>query len=262
MTQYLGMDLAWGPRARTGLAALDDRGRLVASCSVRTDEEIVAFVAAHAAGELVAAIDAPLVVPNETGRRHCEALVSGEFGAYSAGAYPSNRSNPLFNPPRGARLATRLGWDMDPATPPCSGKSVAIEVYPHPAMITLFGLATVLPYKARSGRDLESRRAAFVLLCDHLERVCGATLWFSESTRWSALRQVVRAAERKSELRSVEDEIAAVLCAYVAWLWATAAPRPRVLGNFATGYIVVPGAPSVPPLRRTQHAPRGVPPRH
>lgn len=67
MTGYLGMDLAWGPRARTGLAALDPSGRLVASCSVRTDDEIAAFVAHHSPGETVAAVDAPLVVPNTTG---------------------------------------------------------------------------------------------------------------------------------------------------------------------------------------------------
>jgi hypothetical protein len=41
---YLGLDLAWGPRARTGLAALDPDGRLVASGSVRSDDEIAAFV--------------------------------------------------------------------------------------------------------------------------------------------------------------------------------------------------------------------------
>jgi hypothetical protein len=54
----------------------------------------------------VAAVDAPLVVPNETGRRPCEALVGQWFARFGAGAYPANRGNPCFLPqPRGARLA-------------------------------------------------------------------------------------------------------------------------------------------------------------
>jgi predicted RNase H-like nuclease len=42
---------------------------------VRSDEEIVEFVTRHAAGALVAAVDAPLVVVNPVGRRDCEAQV-------------------------------------------------------------------------------------------------------------------------------------------------------------------------------------------
>ena len=244
---HLGIDLAWGPRARTGLAALDSTGRLVASGSVVTDDEIASFVAAHASGEVVAAIDAPLIVPNDTGRRDCESLVSREFGPYNAGAYPANRSRPYFDPPRAATLAGRFGWTMDPATVPFTGASVAIEVYPHPAMVTLFRLGSVLPYKAKQGRDLDSLRAAFALLLDHLERVCGKVLVLSESTRWRFLRQVAATAGRKSELGLIEDEIDAILCAYLAWMWGRRDARMRVLGDYAGGYIVIPGRASVPP---------------
>ncbi|WP_258724836.1 DUF429 domain-containing protein [Cellulomonas sp. NS3] len=241
LTRYLGVDLAWGPRARTGLAALDERGRLVASGAVRSDDEIAAFVAEHASGEVVAAIDAPLVVPNPTGRRRCEALVTAEFGRFHAGAYPANRSNPLFDPPRAQTLARRFGWTTDPGVVPGAGTSVAIEVYPHPATVLLFGLATVLPYKARRGRDLESRRPAFRALLDHLERVCDDPLRLSASPRWAELRAVVAGAVRASELERVEDEVDAVLCAYLAWLWGVRDPRMRVLGTGDEGYIVVPG---------------------
>lgn len=145
MVRPVGIDLAWGPRARTGLAVLDEEGRLVASGTVVSDDDIAAFLGRWAPGEVVAAIDAPLVVPNRTGRRDCEAELGRLFGAYDAGAHPSNRSRPYFDPPRGQTLAHRFGWDLDPARPPGRGASVAIEVYPHPAMVTLFGLDRVLP---------------------------------------------------------------------------------------------------------------------
>ena len=241
------MDLAWGRNGRTGLAMLDASGRLIASGAVRTDDEIAAFVGTHTAGELVVAIDAPLIVPNATGRRECEALVSREFGPYNAGAYPSNRSRPLFDPPRAQTLAARFGWDPDPASAPLRGRSVAIEVYPHPAMVILFELETVIAYKAKPGRDLESRRAAFGVLLDHLERVCGELLRLDASARWVELRRVARTAARKSELERIEDEVDAILCAYLAWLWGQRDTRMRVLGDAAAGYIVVPGTALVPP---------------
>lgn len=205
------------------------------------DDEIAAFVAEHAPGEVVAAIDAPLVVPNATGRRRCEALVSAEFGRFHAGAYPANRSNPLFDPPRAQTLAERFGWDPDPGVVPGAGRSVAIEVYPHPATVLLFGLTRVLPYKARRGRDLASRRPAFEALLGHLERVCDDPLQLSRSARWAELRSLVATTDRASGLERVEDEIDAVLCAYLAWLWAQRDPRMRVLGDAREGYVVVPG---------------------
>lgn len=250
MTVCLGIDLAWSARNRTGLAALDPSGRLVASTTVVPDDDLVAWVTTHAPGDVVVAIDAPVVVPNATGRRDCEAELGRVFGAYDAGAHPTNRSRPYLDPPRAATLAERLAWDVDPARTPGAGARVVIEVYPHPATITLFGLGRVLPYKHKRGRDLEVLRAASEELLGHLERVAGPTLDLASSPRWAEIRRVVRDARRKSELRAVEDEVDAVLCAYLAWLWLRRDPRMQVLGDGSRGYIVVPGPPTVPPAAR------------
>jgi predicted RNase H-like nuclease len=244
-TACIGIDLAWGPKRRTGLAVLDPSGRLAESGSVLSDGAIVAFVTPHtddAADGVVAAVDAPLVVPNETGRRACEAEVSRVFGQFHAGAHPSNRSRPWFVPePRGARLAHRLGWSMDPQVRPSAGRGVAIEVYPHPAMVVLFGLDRVIPYKQKRGRDLSALRAAYGQLLGHMERVLGERLGLASSSRWGQIHDVVAAAQTKAALRRVEDEVDAIVCAHLAWLWANEPDRMAVIGDFATGYIVVPG---------------------
>jgi predicted RNase H-like nuclease len=248
--RYIGVDLAWGQRARTGLAVLDDAGRLLESASVRTDDEIVAFVDRYATQTLVAAVDAPLVVPNETGRRLCEALVGQLFARFGAGAYPANRANPIFMPqPRGARLAAQMSWDMDPSTRPGAGQRVCIEVYPHPAMVSLFPLDYVIPYKLKRGRELPPLKDAYRRLLDHLEVTCGEVLDLADSARWRALRSTAAGASRKSELDAIEDEIDAIFCAYLAWLWATDQEKMVVLGDYATGYIVTP----TPPPSTTLH---------
>ena len=258
MVTFVGMDLAWARRARTGLAALAADGRLVASCSVVSDDEIAAFVAQHAPGEVVAAIDAPIVVPNGTGRRDCEARLGEIFGRYDAGAHPTNRSRPYFDPPRARTLAERFGWDVDPSVAPACGTSVAIEVYPHPAMVALFGLSRVIPYKHKPGRGLVVLRHASSEVLDLMERVA-SPLRLPSSARWTEIRRSVHEASRKSALRTVEDEIDAVFCAYLAWLWVHERARMEVLGDVDRGYIVIPGRPTVEP--RTDRPARASPDR-
>ncbi len=262
---YLGIDLAWGQRSRTGVAVLGPTGRLLASTSVVTDDEIADVLAPWTSGTdesgergpaaragVVAAVDAPLVVPNLTGRRACEAEVSAAFRRYSAGAYPANRSNPLFaHEPRAARLARRFGWGIDPATPVTSSTTLALEVYPHPAMVALFGLDTVIPYKLKVGRELPDLRASYTRLLDHLEATCGALMDLPGNGRWAQLRAVAAGATRKSELGRIEDEVDAILCAYLAWMWVHERASLTVWGDVREGYIVTPFPPhpdATPPL--------------
>ena len=216
----------------------------MASACVRSDAEIVDFVSRHAPSDCVVAVDAPLIVPNETGRRKAEALVGELFGRYGASAYPANKTKPYFCPPRGQRLAEELGLDMDPAVEPGAGRRVCIEVYPHPAMIALFDLDYVIPYKGKSGRDLDSLTKAYDHLIAGMEGACAETLRLSDSAHWSALCASARAASRKSELETIEDEFDAIFCAYLAWVWAQEGLQTcDVLGDVTTGYIVTPKLP-------------------
>lgn len=244
LTRYVGLDLAWGRTARTGVAVLDGSGRLVHSSSVRTDDEIDAVLDRHTSGrDVVVAVDAPLVVPNLTGRRLGEALVTRHFGRFHAGAHPSNRGRPHMDPLRAETLAQRHGWHVDPEIRPASGVSVAVEVYPHPAMVVLFGLPRVLPYKAKQGRSLQVRQAAWAQLLRHVEDVMGDTLGLGDDARWASIRAEIAGAERPAVLERLEDEVDAIVCAYLAWLWGTQRERMVVLGTVGEGYVVVPGLP-------------------
>jgi predicted RNase H-like nuclease len=141
--RYVGVDLAWGEKQPTGLAVLDEAGRLSHVSAVLTDDEIAAALAPYVEGPCLVAIDAPLIVRNATGSRPAEQELSKDFRAFEAGAHPSNTGRVEFTngKTRGARLAVRLRLDMDPH----SGRDRrAIEVYPHPATVVLFGLGRTL----------------------------------------------------------------------------------------------------------------------
>ena len=224
------------------MAATDPTGRLVASATVRTDREIDDWLAGLRLAPAVVGIDAPLLVRNATGQRRAENLLARAFGRYGAAPYPSNLANPLFDPPRGRRLAERHGWHLDPRVPGSPAAPLALEVYPHPATIVLFGLDRVLPYKAGRGRTPDGRRAALAALVGHLAAV--PELAATGLPRFRDLADAVDRATRHVHLERVEDEIDAVLCAHLAWLWAH---RPGVLTTFGDpdeGCIVAPPPPA------------------
>ncbi|MBC7276223.1 DUF429 domain-containing protein [Nocardioides sp.] len=239
---FLGVDLAWGVRRPTGLAVLDEDGQLVHVAAVKTDDEIVAALEPYVDNDCLVAIDAPLIVTNPSGNRPAEAALNKDFARFDAGAHPSNTSKPEFSQqPRGARIAARLGLDMNPRS---NRRRRAIEVYPHPATVALFRLGRTLKYKHKSGRDVDQLRAELLMLLGLLEGLTSADPpLLLDNPSWHALRTAAESAVRKSELRVVEDQVDAVLCAYIA-LFATRAPdRTTTYGDFATGYIVTPTLP-------------------
>lgn len=236
--RFVGIDLAWGERNATGLAVVDGPGRLVDSASVKTDDKIAVWLATSAPHPIVVAVDAPLIVPNLTGQRVPETLIGRAFGRYGASAHTSNSGKAYFNPPRAETLARRFGWDTNPVTSTSRGVPVCIEVYPHPALVGLFALPQRILYK--KGRE---RQAGFERLAACLETV--PELRLAESTRWLAIRRVI-ASPRPGDLNRIEDEIDAILCAHLAWLWHHRPGALQVYGSFEEGYIVAPPPPSHP----------------
>jgi len=240
---YVGIDLAWGEVRPSGLAVLDDGGRLVHLSAQGTDEAILAELAAYRDSPVLVAVDAPLVVVNATGNRPCEAALNRDFARFDAGAHPANTGKPEFaGTPRGARLAKALGLDINPASRrPRRG----IEVYPHPATVALFRLGRTLKYKQKPGRTLPELRAATLELIDHVEGLADAEtpMVVTGHEGWRELVAGVRGAARKSELRWAEDQIDAVVCAYVARFAEAHPERTTTYGDLATGYIVTPTLP-------------------
>lgn len=254
VVHYIGLDLAWGERRRTGVAVLDAVGHLVHLSSQTTDETITTVLADYVAGPCLVAIDAPLVVANATGNRPAEAALNRDFGRFDAGAHPANTGKREFaGTPRGARLALELDLDIDPGS---RRPRRAIEVYPHPATVVLFGLGRTLKYKHGKGRTLPGLREALLRLMDLLDGLAGAepALLLAGHGAWRELRAGVEGAGRKSELRVAEDQVDAVLCAYLA---RYADQRPgdvTTYGDLAGGYIVTP---TLPPGLRPSPRTRG-----
>ena len=232
----IGVDLAWGNKSPTGVTVVDATGQLVMCGSVTTDAELDQAIAPWIAGPCLLAVDAPLIVVNKTGRRPCEATLSRAFAAQHAGAYPCNTSLPTFaDGGRAAGFAKRHGLSVDATVEPADGQRRAIEVYPHSATVALFDLPKVLPYKARAGRTLESRRRALLRFVHLLEGLPGTE---DPSGIFERLTREVTAAPTAAALRRQEDPIDSIMCAYVGRLFQQG--RAIVIGDADTGAIVTP----------------------
>jgi len=226
VTTYVGIDLAWGEKNPTGIAVLDESCRLVHLSAVTSDEAIEAALAPYVVGPVIAGIDAPLVVTNPTGSRPAEQALSADFRKFHAGTHPSNTGKPEFaHGTRGARIAQLLGLVVH---------ETALEVYPHAALVALFDLDRILTYKNKRGRDLPHLRSELLRLMGLVE-----SLVTTDGT-WASLRACVEGATRKSDLRLVEDQVDAVVCAYVAWYADRHPDRVTSYGDPETGVIVTP----------------------
>lgn len=255
---FVGVDLAWGQRGPTGVAVLDDRGRLLTTSTTGSDDEVSAAVAAYVAEpDVVVAFDAPLVVTNLTGTRDAEKALNQDFRAFEAGTHPTNRSKPEFaDGPRAGRLAERWGLSLDPGAP---GRR-AIEVYPHAATVALLRLGRTLKYKQSRDRSFSRMRSEMLRLVEGLEALGRARtpLLVARRAVWEDLVERVESATRKSELRVVEDQLDAVVCAYVALLAEREPERMTVYGTPEAGCIVTPTLPEglepAPRPTRTERA--------
>jgi predicted RNase H-like nuclease len=186
----------------------------------------------------VIGIDMPTIVPNAVGYRPCERELAADFRRYHAAPYPANRKR--F--PDGGRARLLLdALTSDGVSerldlgPKASGR-YAFEVFPHPALVRLFGRSAIFKYKKKPSRSWPSVLEAW--------REYRAALASLEATDPPLhlpadipLAAVVRG------YKASDDLLDGITCAYVAsflWRWGTSLPHTRIYGNLEAGYIAVP----------------------
>jgi predicted RNase H-like nuclease len=229
----LGIDLAWGERMPDGVALIEatrDGATWRGGGRVQGDAALTAWVSGRIpeGDSVFAAVDAPLVCPNETGARPVDRETHRWFGRQHAGCHPSNARlcrRPLRIAGMLRGMGFDLGWDL-------RARLQAAEVYPHPAMVRWFGLERVIKYKRP---PVAERRREFAryrrLLRGLIEREFKGLAPHAEmeallDAEWS---------------KAAEDQLDAFLCALIAWWhWRDGGLRTQALGDVETGFLLVP----------------------
>jgi predicted RNase H-like nuclease len=246
---FIGVDLAWrGDHNHTGIVITQgdlNGARLVAySDSISSLAAATAYVAAHSTDNTVVAIDAPLIIRNKTGQRPCETEISRRFGRFNASCHTSNLS--LYPDPASTRfvgLLAEAGFrhQPDPDTAKLRMGRWLFEVYPHPAHVVLFELDKIIPYK--KGR-VPSKRGGLHQLQRHLRSLAERAPALIPTPDLDRLLTSEVEELRGTALKHYEDLLDALFCSYLAlFYWRWGRERSELVGDLATGCIVVPSWP-------------------
>ena len=237
-TVFLGLDLAWSARNPSGLAAIDIAGNVLeARAQEAGDDALLAWVRGHLRPTTVLGIDMPTIVPNATGTRRCERELATDFRAAHAAPHPSSRARfpdggrarRLLDALEGDGVVERLELGARPA-----GR-FAFEVFPHPALVRLFGLPRIFQYKKKT------RPWPQVLAEWSRYRAALGSLYAADPPL--RVPDWIPRAVTPPGYKRWDDLLDALTCAYVAaylWRWGTSAPHARVYGDLRDGYIAVP----------------------
>ncbi len=235
--RFLGIDLGWKSGA-SGLCCLEWQGGELVLLNLERQLEIVDILRwvrqwADIQIPALVAVDAPTLIPNQTGTRLPDRLTHKYFGKYHAGCYPANLQRPFAQRTVAFGLSLEeLGFCHAPIMEAKKYNRYQIEVFPHPAQVNLFNLDRILKYK--KGR-LGDRYLELTKLRNHI---------LSTLPSLEPKLQLINLPEIPSQgkaMKEVEDMLDSLICAYVgAYWWYWGEEKNLVLGDEKNGYIVVP----------------------
>ncbi len=183
------------------------------------------------------AVDAPTLIPNDTGMRLPDKLTHKHFHRYHAGCYPANLKRPFAQRTIEFGLSLEAkGFTHAPTLTPKTLGRYQIEVFPHPAIVNLFNLDRILKYKKGKLCDRQTELLKLHQLILEILPTLEPKLDCSQTLKPIPPSQLTGIA-----LKTLEDQLDSLICAYVAaywWYWGL--ERNWVLGDATTGYIVVP----------------------
>lgn len=245
--RFIGVDLAWGDKNPTGLAVIDDGGRLVSSALVATVDEIVDYASVQAAGECLVGVDAPLIVKNDEGCRKCETILKKR----GISLYSSNRNRlAVFDGKTRGELLTdglaELGFEVTEVHPAEVGGRLIYEVYPWSLLrYHYYNSAdrrfTPTPrYKFKAKTTKEEVREGLKALVGLMSKLELPVFLEETALPYSVVDEAIDGYKR-SELKAVADLIDAILSAYmVYWAHTFGHMGGEIVGDLKDGYVLVP----------------------
>jgi predicted RNase H-like nuclease len=244
---FIGIDLAWSEKNDSGVAVIEgqkDAARFICGASdIRRNRDILDFILTNIKDNpALIAIDASLIVNNETGERKAETRLKKMFAAYHAVPYPSNRNlfHRLYGGIRGEQISKMLekrGFRHSPNIKKFEESKKFFEVFPHSAMVVIFKLKEILKYKPKKNRPYNFRWREFETYQSCLKSLENRDP--SLNLPNDIINTNVRALKGKA-LKQYEDLLDAIFCAYTAYYYWYEPGTCSVIGDLKDGYIVTP----------------------
>ena len=208
-TVYIGIDLAWGENNPSGICALEkaldsDKLQILEIQLLFSIKDILEFITSYEEYNIHIGVDAPLVIPNESGNREIEKKFNKDFATYKISMLPVNRKLiQKFSPKlRSEELfleLEKLGFSRDMT----SDKSI-FEVYTHSTIAVCFNDYKILPYKRKKGRDTAFIKEQLRIYQSYLLSVIDSHTVLEEDLELL----------KGKKLKNYEDLLDSITCAY------------------------------------------------
>jgi len=204
---YIGIDLAWGEKNLSGFCVLSPQNKKLKILDIRlikSIDEIILEIQKYKGYKIYVGVDAPLVVPNETGNREIEKNFNKDFAKYKISMLPANRKLLTKYSPniRSEELYKRL--DGDGFKRDYNSNKVIFEVYTHSTIAMCFNNHKILPYKRKKGRNTEFIKEQLEIYKNYLKKVISSHDIFKEDLSLI----------KGQKLKDYEDKLDAITCAY------------------------------------------------
>ncbi len=139
MNTFIGVDLGWYGKP-SGLASIALEGsalHLRNIARLESVDEILDWIQTEAGnGSAVAAVDAPLVIRNQTSIRPAERELNSDFRRFDAGCHAANLGRPFAQKVISfSRLLEAAGFGHGASMTPRQEGRFQIEVHPHAATV-------------------------------------------------------------------------------------------------------------------------------
>jgi predicted RNase H-like nuclease len=234
MLTFIGVDLGWygKPSGLASIGLIDGGLNLRKVTRLESPKEILHWIESETSSDnSVVAVDAPLIIRNDSSIRTAERELNRDFRRFHAGCHAANLGRPFAsNVLAFSRCLSSLGFLHGADMKPMEVGRFQIEVHPHAAAVNLFDLPQIVKYKRGPRREKASELRRLRKLM-----VSGLPLLNPK------LQLTLPPVPRIGSLKRVEDQLDAVLCAYIAaYWWSWGKQRNRCYGTLDEGYIVVP----------------------
>jgi putative endonuclease len=207
---YIGIDLAWGEKNLSGFCVLEqgkNKLKILDIKLIKSIDDILNEIQKYKNNKVYIGVDAPLVIPNETGNREIEKKFNKDFAKYKISMLPVNiklltkyspniRSEELFS------KLTNLNFQRD-----YKATKVIFEVYTHSTIAICFNNYKILPYKRKKGRNTVFIKQQLSIYKKYLQKV----LYKHKILDFNI--ELLRG----QSLKDYEDKLDSITCAYTMY---------------------------------------------
>ncbi|MCG1008964.1 DUF429 domain-containing protein [Salinicoccus sp. ID82-1] len=239
--KFFGIDLAWTYKNETGICIIDEHGEVEQlESAIFSNEDIVEIIKAQSDEALTIAIDAPLIVNNESGGRRAESeLMRSRINGHRLFAFNSSRGylTRTFGEIRGETLIEAIKKAMPEIEVGFSWTdSNIVETFPTGICSGLFPDMFPIRYKKK-------RRLSFAQSCSEMDRLMDRFRLIEKTGEISGLMLKLDKGDlpyTRKRHKHIEDKVDAFLCAYGMYTIHRNTSYGQSFGTVDDGFILIP----------------------